>query len=196
MIAAIILAAGSSRRMGRDKARLTIGTRALTFVDAILETLAAAKVEVVRVVVPKGPGRWPPDSVVNPDPSRGMLSSVQCGLRALPPGIEAVLLWPVDHPLVRRDTLIAMIAAYRAATPPVVVPIFEGARGHPVLFAARVIPELLSADLAGGARTVVHAHDDRREIVVDDRGVIEDIDTPEDYARICRDAVRPPSEPR
>jgi CTP:molybdopterin cytidylyltransferase MocA len=94
-----------------------------------------------------------------------------------------VLLWPVDHPLVRSDTVIAMIAAYRASGTPVVVPTFEGARGHPALFAARVIPEFYAADAGRGARVVVHAHDDRVELAVDDRGVVLDIDTPEDYAR-------------
>lgn len=183
MIGAVILAAGTSRRMGRPKSELAIGPGAVTFLDAILETLAAARVEHVRVVVPPGPGSWPAGSVVNPDPSRGMLSSAQCGLRTLPTDVEAVLLWPVDHPLVRSDTVVAMIAAYRDSTAPVVVPTFEGTRGHPALFAARVIPEFFTADPERGARLVVHAHDDRVELVVDDRGVIEDIDTPDDYAR-------------
>jgi molybdenum cofactor cytidylyltransferase len=172
VIGAIVLAAGSSSRMGRPKAALTLGRDGPSFVDAITNTLSAAGVSAVRVVV------------INPNPASGMLSSVQCGVRALPSGLDAVFVWPVDHPLVERDTVIALIAAFRGSAPPVVVPTHDGRRGHPVLFAARVLPELLVADGTRGAAAVVHAHDDRLELPVADRGVLCDIDTPEDYARL------------
>ena len=184
MIGAIVLAAGSSSRMGRSKATLTLGPLGRTFVDAIAETLDAAGVAAVRVVVAPGLDRTPRNGVVNPDPSAGMLSSVQCGLRAFREDLDAVLVWPVDHPLVEHETVLAMIAAFRREGTPVVVPIHDGRRGHPVLFAARVIPELLTADPSRCAAAVVHAHDDRLELAVADRGVIQDIDTPEDYTQI------------
>ena len=183
MIGAIVLAAGSSSRMGRSKAMLTMGPRGRTFVDAITQTLGAAGVAAVRVVVAPGLEPLPPGGVMNPDPSAGMLSSVQCGLRAFPEDVDAVLVWPVDHPLVERDTVVAMIAAFRREKAPIVVPTHEGRRGHPVLFAACLIPELLAADPSYGARAVVHAHDDRLELAVADPGVIADIDTPEEYER-------------
>ena len=179
-----MLAAGASSRMGRPKATLTVGPSGRTFVGAIVETLVAAEVTAVRVVVSPELDGLTPDGVANPDPSAGMLSSVQCGLRAFRQPIDAVFVWPVDHPLVTRLTVAAMIGAFRDGNPPVVVPTFEGRRGHPVLFSARLIPELLAADPSRGAREVVHAHGDRVELPVDDRGVIEDIDTPDDYARL------------
>jgi len=184
MIGAIVLAAGSSSRMGRAKAHLPTGPLGRTFVDTITETLAETGVSAVRVVVAHGLPRLPQHAVVNPDPSAGMLSSVQCGLRAFGEELDAVFIWPVDHPLVERDTVVAMIAAFRSTGAPIVVPTHGGRRGHPVLFAACVFLELLSADPSGGARTVVHAHDDRLELAVADCGVLEDIDTPEDYARV------------
>jgi molybdenum cofactor cytidylyltransferase len=184
VIGAIVLAAGASSRMGRPKATLTVGPEGRTFVGAIVETLVAANVTAVRVVVTPEMDGLTPDGVANPDPSAGMLSSVQCGLRAFRQPIDAVLLWPVDHPLVSRGTIDLLVAAFRDRNPPVVVPTFEGRRGHPVLFSARLIPELLAADPSRGAREVVHAHDDRLELPVDDRGVIEDIDTPDDYFRL------------
>jgi molybdenum cofactor cytidylyltransferase len=184
MIGAIVLAAGSSSRMGRSKATLTMGPLGRTFVDAIAETLDAAGVSAVRVVVAPGLDRTPRSGVVNPNPSAGMLSSVQCGLRAFQDPLDAVLVWPVDHPLVERGTVLAMIAAFRRDGAPIVVPTHGGRRGHPVLFAACVFPELLTADPSCGARAVVHAHDNRLELAVADRGVIQDIDTPDDYARI------------
>jgi molybdenum cofactor cytidylyltransferase len=170
--------------MGRPKAWLTLGPNGPTFVDAITSTLVAAGIAAVRVVV--APGIMPRSGtlVVNPDPSAGMLSSVTSGLAALGNELDAALVWPVDHPLVRRETIEALVAAFRDVGAPVVVPTFEGRRGHPVLFAARVLPEIYAADPAIGARAVVHAHDDRVELPVSDRGIIEGIDTPEDYRRV------------
>jgi len=184
MIGAIVLAAGSSSRMGRAKAHLPAGPNGRSFVETIVETLAGAGVSVVRVVVAPGFPQPPRQAVVNPNPSAGMLSSVQCGLSSFREELDAVFVWPVDHPLVERDTIVEMIAAFRREGAPIVVPTHGGKRGHPALFAACVFPELLGADPSGGARTVVHAHDDRLELAVADCGVIENIDTPEDYARV------------
>jgi CTP:molybdopterin cytidylyltransferase MocA len=183
MIGAVVLAAGSSSRMGRPKASLTMGPGGRTFLDSILATIDAAGIGAVRVVVAPGHEPLPRGAVVNPDPRGGMLSSVKCGLRAFQDDLDAVLVWPVDHPRVATATVVAMIAAFRRTWTPVVVPTHRGKRGHPVLFASQLIPELLAADPSRGARTVVHAHDDRLELPVSDFGVIEDIDTPEDYAR-------------
>ena len=184
MIAAIVLAAGASSRMGHAKAMLTLGPAGPTFVDAITDTLRAADVPVWRIVVAPGFAARGDHDVVNPDPSLGMLSSIQCGLGDFPEPPDAVLVWPVDHPLVAPETVRAILAAFKSANTPVVVPTYKGRRGHPVLFAARVFPELLAADRSHGAREVVHAHDDRVELEVSDPGVIEDIDTPADYERV------------
>jgi CTP:molybdopterin cytidylyltransferase MocA len=186
MIGAIVLAAGSSSRMGRPKATLEAGPGGPRFLDAILATLGAAGVLAIRVVVAPGFEQSGPSFVVNTDPGAGMLSSLHRGLDAIQGQLDAVLVWPVDHPLVKRETVDALIAASRAGGPPIVVPTHQGRRGHPVLFAARVIPELRAADPSLGARAVVHAHDDRLELAVDDPGVVSDIDTPEDYARHFR----------
>lgn len=182
MIGAIVLAAGSSSRMGRAKAGLPVGASGITFLETILATLAAAGVADVRVV--QAPGDEPPhpNAVVNPDPSAKMLSSVQCGLRAFDRELGAVLLWPVDHPLVKSESVLAILAAFGASNAPIVVPTYADRRGHPTLFASRVLAELLNADPAKGARAVVHGHTDRLELPVDDPGVVADIDTPEDYA--------------
>ncbi len=190
MIGAVVLAAGTSTRMGAGKAALTTGPDGVTFLDAVLGTLSTAGIRTVRIVVAPGSGPLSPDHVVNLEPSAGMLSSLQCGLRALPSGLQGVLVWPVDHPLVRMETVAAIVAAFHESRAPVVVPSYAGRRGHPTLFAASVIPELLSADSGQGARSVVHAHGDRVELAVMDGGVIADIDTPEDYERHVRGKAR------
>ena len=170
--------------MGHAKAMLTLGPAGSTFVDAITDALRAAGVPLWRIVVAPGFAARRDQDVVNPDPSLGMLSSIQCGLGDFAEPPDAVLVWPVDHPLVAPETVVAIIAAFKRENAPVVVPTYQGRRGHPVLFAARVFPELLAADRSRGAREVVHAHADRVELELGDPGVIEDIDTPADYERV------------
>lgn len=190
MIGAIVLAAGSSSRMGRPKALLPVeGT---TFLGHVLATLRAAGVSPVRVVLGqqaeeiRAAVTLRPDVVViNPTPQAGMLSSVRHGVRALPEEVDGFLLWPVDHPTVLPDTIRRLVAAFRAGGAPIVVPVHAGRRGHPVLFASRIKDELLAAPDAVGARAVVAAHEDAvRAVEVHDPGVVADVDTPEAYARI------------
>jgi CTP:molybdopterin cytidylyltransferase MocA len=186
---AVVLAAGRGSRLGAPKAAAWADGR--TFVEAVLRTLHEAGIGDVRVVLSAGLAEslvpdpvLPALAVVNPDPARGMLSSVRCGLDALPAGLDAVLLWPVDHPRVSSATIRALVSAHAASAAPVVVPIHAGVRGHPVVFDARVLPELLAAPPDVGARAVVHAHADRLELAVDDGAVTEDIDSAADYERV------------
>ncbi|HEX4823602.1 MAG TPA: nucleotidyltransferase family protein [Candidatus Polarisedimenticolaceae bacterium] len=193
MIAAVVLAAGASSRMGVPKALLPMGPGGPTFLAAIGRLLQDVGIDIVRVVVAPGTPHAPSsDLVVNPEPGAGMLSSVQCGILALPKTADAFLLWPVDHPLVKPTTVAALLATYRETAAPVVVPVYDGTRGHPGLFAARLVPELLTADPTEGARAVVHAHADRVELAIDDAGVVTGIDTPDDYKRAfgCEAALR------
>jgi CTP:molybdopterin cytidylyltransferase MocA len=125
-----------------------------------------------------------PDDIVtvNLAYESGMLSSVQCGIASLPPGSDAFLIWPVDHPLVRVETVDGLVEAFVRTRPALVLPVRGDRRGHPVLFAAALAAELMAAPVSRGARAVVGAHtDDRVELAVDDDGVVADIDTPEAY---------------
>ena len=188
-VGAVVLAAGRSERMRRPKPLLAC--RETTFLGAILSTLSSAGVAVVRVVLGHGAQdvlrevRLPEGTfVVNPSYDDGMLSSVRCGIRSIPEGVENLLLWPVDHPLVSAGTVRALLAESRRSGAPIVVPARDGRRGHPALFSMRLAPELLAAPDALGARAVLHAHaGEVRTIEVDDGGILADIDTPEAYER-------------
>jgi molybdenum cofactor cytidylyltransferase len=187
MIAAVVLAAGRSERMGRPKPLLPCGER--SFLQSILDTVDASAVDVVRVVLGHAAGKIRdalalPDGIVavNDHYDQGMLSSVQCGIRLLPLATRAFLLWPVDHPLVRVETVNALVEAHLSQDPPIALPLYAGRRGHPVLFSARLAAELMEAPPTQGARAVVHAHAaDLAEIPVEDPGVVTDIDTPDAY---------------
>ena len=190
MITAIVLAAGKSERIGRPKPLLPTGD-GTPFLTAILETMTGTAVDEVRVVVGHEAeqvidvgGLVRHVIVHNREFERGMLSSVQAGIRALPHGTSAFLLWPVDQPLVRADTVDRVIDAWKRRHAPVVVPVYRGKRGHPTLFSAKLSPELLRAPETEGARAVVHAHEKSlEEVEVDDAGILTDIDTPQAYRK-------------
>lgn len=195
-IAACVLAAGRSRRMGSPKAWLDAGGQ--PFVVRLLGSLRTAGVARCLVVAPVHDAAMQAvcdahaaELLVNPDPERGMLSSIHIGLRALrtggatAPAVDALFVAPVDCPRVQPQTLALLIAQFAATHAPIVVPSHGGRRGHPVLFAARLFDELLQAPLDVGARAVVRAHTaDRLEVPVDDAAVLDDVDTPEDWARL------------
>jgi molybdenum cofactor cytidylyltransferase len=194
VVAAVILAAGLSSRMGRDKALLRIpgagtflSTLASTFAAAgcaEIVTVVSASEEAVRDAVERD--RLPVQVVRNPDPSRGQLSSLHEALDFLAPRApRALLMAPVDLPLVTCATVRQVIEAWARAGAPVVRPSWHGRHGHPVLFDARILPELRAADVSAGARVVVHAHAaESFEVETDDPGAFDDIDTPDDYRRV------------
>ena len=171
--------------MGFPKALLRY--REECFADTLAGLLGARCRRVLVVVgahaerIREGMSR-PAEFIVNPDPARGMTSSLQCGLRAVPPEAEGVLFTLVDHPAVQPATLDALLAAPR---PVLRVPRYQGRRGHPIWFSRELFPEFLAIPEAGEARGVVRAHAAETGFVdVDDAGVVADIDDAETYRRL------------
>lgn len=187
-IAGIILAAGESRRMGRPKALLD--WRGVTILEHMIGLLAQVA-EPVIVVVGYHAGEirelgLRATLVANPNPEHGMLSSLQAGLSAVPADAGAVLFTPVDYPAVRAATVRALAAA--AGSAPLVIPVCQGRRGHPVLVDRTLMAELVALPPEARASDVIHRHLDRAlRIEVDDRGVVEDLDDPESYRRLWRE---------
>lgn len=188
--AGLILAAGESRRMGTPKALLEF--RGETFLDRLIACFSAYCVPVVVVLghepeIIRAGLRSPEKAVfvVNTDYRLGQLSSMQCGLRAIPAEAEGVLFTLVDHPNVQPSTL-ARLAGSRAL---LAIPRCQGRRGHPVFFARKLIPEFLALPPESQARTVVRRHTAEMEFIeVDDPGILEDVDDPEGYRRLIQTA--------
>lgn len=186
---AIIPAAGRSHRMGAPKALMDAGGS--SFLARILSSLreggAGPLLVVVRDMedpVAREAREHGGKVLLNPDPSTGPVSSLQAGIRTLPDQAAAILFAPVDHPLFSPETVQRLIRGFVESGAPLVVPAFEGWRGHPVLFGRALFPELLEKDLPEGARTVVRRYlDDRLQIPVTDSGILADIDTPEEYRK-------------
>ena len=129
----------------------------------------------------------PATFVINPDYQRGQTSSMQCGLRAVPPDAEGVLFTLVDHPAVAPATLDALLAepAPRDPRPLVRVPRHAGRRGHPIWFSRDLIAEFLALPENGAAREIVRSHAAQTEFLdVDDAGILADIDDAAAYGRL------------
>jgi CTP:molybdopterin cytidylyltransferase MocA len=184
-VAGIILAAGESRRMGYPKALLEY--RGQTFLDRLIAVFSSFCDPVIAVLGAhereiRARVGGSATFVSNPHYARGMLTSLQCGLRAVPAGAEGVLLTLVDHPAVSEETVRAILAPPR---PLVRVPRIGDERGHPVWFSLDLIPEFLALSETAAARDVVRAHKAETEFLdVKDPGILSDIDTPEAYRNL------------
>ncbi len=123
--------------------------------------------------------------VENANADAGQLSSLVAGLQAADrPGIRAVLVAPVDSPLINAETVRAVVSAFDASHAPIVRARYHERNGHPVLFARALFHELRHADPAVGARAVLRAHAGQiLNVDVEDPGVVTDVDTPDEYRR-------------
>ena len=186
MTAGLILAAGASRRMQTPKALLEF--RGETFLDRLIGLFAARTDPVIAVLGGhaaeiRAAVRRSAVFVLNPDYERGMLGSLQCGLRAVPPGASAVLFTLVDHPAVAETTLDALLSPAGDAL--LRVPRYRGKRGHPIWFQASLIAEFLSSPAGATARDIVAAHAAETEYLdLDDPGILADIDDPTAYREL------------
>lgn len=188
MIWAVILAAGESRRMGTQKLLLpfgettvvgaVVGTALASRVDRVLAVLGADRDAVRQKLEPLGI-----DFVINENFVKGMLSSVQAGFAALPPAAEAAVVMLSDQPFLPAGVVDAVVEAFRRSGKGIVVPAFQGRRGHPVLIGLKYHDEVLALDPTDGLRRLMRAHpDDIFEAAVEDANILRDMDVPEDYA--------------
>jgi len=186
VISAIVLAAGKSERMGRPKALLPF--RGRTFLGNILDAISHTSIEDTFVVLGHHRAEIEqslslPSVVFNPNYEQGMITSFQAGVRALSWDASGAFLFLVDHPVVEPATIEAMIM--NLAPNRIVLPTFEGRRGHPVLFSSEVLEEILALPSTEGANIVVRKNPARIvEVPVSTPGILVDIDTPEQFEKL------------
>ena len=195
MISGIVLAAGSSSRMGQAKSALPFGQTGETVLSRIVSTIlaggvpelvviAGAHIDAVRQAMPRHEPRA--RVIEHPGWEHGQLSSLIAGLDAIDqPLLEAALVTPVDVPLVSPFTVAAVVSAWRRTRASIVRPADGERHGHPVVFDRAVFDALRAADPNIGAKAVFATYRDRIvNVEVKDAGAFEDIDTPEDYERL------------
>jgi len=193
MIWAIILAAGESKRMGEPKMLLPFGGK--TIIEAVAECVVSSEVESSLVVLGAERERieekirdYGIKSVFNPDFQSGMLSSVKCGFKAVPEGTRAVLIVLGDQPRISSDIINQLIEAYKRTGKGIVLPVFEGERGHPVIIDVKYREEVENLSPEIGLRGTVYSHpEDILEIEVDTPSILKDIDDETDYKRELKD---------
>jgi len=193
-LAAAILSAGESRRMGAPKALLPF--RGKTFLEHLIEVTRHPRVGVTRIVLGAGAESIrqklaldPASIALNPNWPQGQLSSIQAAIRSLPPeGTSGLILCPVDHPVISAALVARLIEEFDSSGKPIVLPTFNGRRGHPVIFRASLYQELLDASIEIGARQVVWAHAPGVvEVATEEEGVILNLNDPETLRKIQTD---------
>ena len=196
MIAAIVLAAGASARMGRPKLVLPMSDgRALVRV-AVEQMLRASLDDVVVVLggeadaVREALVGLPIREVVNPRYAEGQSTSLRAGLDALRPETTAALVALGDQPLPDPGVVARLADALRTTGRPIAVPVYRDGRGNPVLFAAALFDELRAVTGDRGGRAVIARDPQRVAEVPVDATMPADVDTPEDY-EAARTAWRP-----
>lgn len=186
MLAAVILSAGASSRMGRPKALLPY--REGTFLEHLLEVTRHPRIGLQRVVLGAGAevirslARLDPSLVVlNSEWEKGQLSSIWAAIRSLEGAeTDGIVLCPVDHPLVSARLVADLVEKFYAENKAIVVPTYDGRRGHPAIFSSALYEELLAAPAETGARAVVWAHTaDILEVSTDEEGVVLNINDPQ-----------------
>ena len=186
MLAAVILSAGASSRMGRPKALLPY--REGTFLEHLIQVTRQPRIGVTRIVLGAGAevirtmAKLDPAIVVlNPEWEQGQLSSVCAGLRSMEGiDVEGIVLCPVDHPLVSARLVSDLVDRFYEENKAIVLPTYKGRRGHPVIFSSALFGELLAAPADKGARSVVWAHaTEVVEVPTEEEGVVLNLNDPD-----------------
>jgi molybdenum cofactor cytidylyltransferase len=188
VIAAVVLAAGLARRMGRPKLLLELRGKPVIrwTVEAVLPhvgdlvVVTGTEDAALREALAGLTVRF----AVNPRPQDGQGSSIAVGVAALKPWTRAALIALGDQPRLPEPVVSRLLEAFARGGRPIVVPVYRGTQGTPVLFASEVFPELLALRGDAGARSVVLLRPERVDAVALDFAMPLDVDTPEDYAKL------------
>jgi CTP:molybdopterin cytidylyltransferase MocA len=184
--AAIILAGGLSTRMKQFKPLLPLGKS--TVINHVIDTFLNSGVDVfpvagyrhddiVEVIKNKAVA-----VVYNPDYEQGMFSSIQAGVRGLPPDYQAFFILPADIPLVRQSTIRLLMKEAAENPGRIIYPVYGGKRGHPPLIPSELAGDFLAWNKNGVLKAVLRAKESLAlEVPLDDSSILFDIDTPEDY---------------
>jgi probable selenium-dependent hydroxylase accessory protein YqeC len=189
-VAAVVLAAGLSKRMGEDKLNLKIGGS--TVFETTLKAITKAGFQQLIVVTRPGSNitglarNYNCHLVENKNPELGQSSSLKVGLNALESSIQGALFALADQPLITPELYNRLMNSYRKKLKLVTCPLYRGKRGNPTIFDRRTWPDLQLIEGDQGGRSLLRnlAEDQVDIVTVDDPAVVTDLDTPADYASL------------
>ena len=188
-VAGILLAAGTSSRMGSNKLLFELhgesvlrgaARRALAGGLAPLFVVLGHQADRVRQELEGLPCR----TVVNPDYEQGINTSLKAGVAALPDDVQGAMVMLSDMPFVTPEMIAALIARYRSSTAPLVISDYEGVNAPPMLYDRSLFGELLAMTGEGCGRQVVKRHRHEAEVLAWPAAALADLDVPDDYARL------------
>jgi molybdenum cofactor cytidylyltransferase len=167
-IGGLVLAAGAGSRMG-NRPKCLLQLNGMSLLERQLQALTLAGASPIRVVLGHhaerilqdgAVARWAAQPVLNPQPDDGHVSSLRTGLRALPPGLDAVLVALADQPLIDAPAVLALLQAFakRPVGTQLLQPTVQGLPGNPVVFSGAVMAHILAGDEKMGARQWMQAH--------------------------------------
>lgn len=189
MIWAIILAAGKSKRMGKPK--LLLPFREKTIIETVIQNAILSKADKILVVLGSNQDKieqkiknLPIKIVVNPHFSKGMLSSIQCGIQSIPKNARAVLVMLGDQPSISSDIINKIIDKFKSTKKGIILPVNKNKRGHPVLIDIKYRDKVERLNLDIGLRELIHNHpEDIMEVELETSNILQNINDMNDYKR-------------
>lgn len=193
MFTCILLCGGASRRFGSPKALATLDGE--TVIQRLQKLLLRTQVSEIITVLGAHASRIKPHLlkhktikvVHNKDYKFGQTSSFKAGLRCASQTTRGILLLPVDYPLIREDTINTLIDFYKENSPLILIPTYEGQKGHPPLFSNRLRGDFLALDNTSGLNSLAHVYETQTKLLpVSDRGVVQTFNTREEFEALKR----------
>ena len=191
MISCVLLSAGFSSRFGSPKALAKLKGR--TLIEHLQELLLSTQLHEIIIVLGHDAEQIKPflfkhtkiKVVYNKDYKFGQTSSFKCGLKKVAAAAAGIMLFPVDYPFIKKETLDTLIDHFEEKKPLALIPSHEEKKGHPPIFAAALKNELLALKDSLGINTVLHNHTDELAILpVSDPGILKSFNTKEEFEQI------------
>lgn len=191
MISCLLLSAGFSSRFGSPKALARLNGRAL--IEHLQELLLASQLHEIIIVLGHGAEQIKPflfkhrkiKVVYNKNYKFGQTSSFKCGIKEIAAPTTGALLFPVDYPLIKKETIDTLITCFDKKNPVALIPSYDDRNGHPPIFNIQLKDEFQNLEDALGVNTVIHRHINEAAVLpVDDPGVIKSFNTKEEFERL------------